>query len=170
MSKKLTIGLFGFGCVGTGLYEVLNKSQLLDAEIKRIVVKTKGKKRLLPEEVFSYEKEDILNDSSINTVVELIDDANAAYELVIRALKAGKHVVSANKKLIAEHLDELIDTARANNVSFLYEASVCGSIPIIRNLEEYYNNDSLSKVEGICNGTTNYILTQTTLVNPMKLR
>lgn len=161
MSKKLTIGLFGFGCVGTGLYEVLNKSQLLDAEIKRIVVKTKGKKRLLPEEVFSYDKEEILNDSSINTVVELIDDAQAAYELVLRALKAGRHVVSANKKLIAEHLDELIETARANHVSFLYEASVCGSIPIIRNLEEYYNNDSLSKVEGICNGTTNYILTQT---------
>ncbi len=161
MKNKLTLGLVGFGCVGTGLYEVLNKSSLLDAEIKKIVVKTRGKKRLLPEEVFSYEINDILEDEEINTVVELIDDADAAYKIVVAAFNKGKNVISANKKLIAEHLDELILLSRANNVSFLYEASVCGSIPIIRNLEEYYNNDTLSKVEGICNGTTNYILTQT---------
>jgi homoserine dehydrogenase len=161
MSQKLTIGLVGFGCVGTGLYEVLNQSSLLNAEIKKIVVKTKGKKRILPEDVFSYDINEILNDPSINTVVELIDDAAAAYSIVTAAFKNGKNVISANKKLIAEHLDELIELSRVSNVSFLYEASVCGSIPIIRNLEEYYNNDSLSKVEGICNGTTNYILTQT---------
>ncbi|MDG0972863.1 MAG: homoserine dehydrogenase [Crocinitomicaceae bacterium] len=161
MKNKLTLGLVGFGCVGTGLYEVLNKSSLLDAEIKKIVVKTRGKKRLLPEEVFSYEINDILEDEEINTVVELIDDADAAYKIVVAAFKKGKNVISANKKLIAEHLDELILLSRTNNVSFLYEASVCGSIPVIRNLEEYYNNDTLSKVEGICNGTTNYILTQT---------
>jgi homoserine dehydrogenase len=161
MNNKLTLGIIGFGCVGTGLYEVLNQSNLLNAEIKKIVVKTKGKKRLLPEEVFSYDINDILNDPSINTVVELIDDAEAAYNIVVAAFEKGKNVISANKKLIAEHLDELIFLSRANNVSFLYEASVCGSIPIIRNLEEYYNNDSLSRVEGICNGTTNYILTQT---------
>lgn len=161
MSQKLTIGLVGFGCVGTGLYEVLNQSSLLNAEIKKIVVKTKGKKRILPEDVFSYDINEILNDPAINTVVELIDDAAAAYSIVTAAFKNGKNVISANKKLIAEHLDELIELSRVSNVSFLYEASVCGSIPIIRNLEEYYNNDSLSKVEGICNGTTNYILTQT---------
>jgi homoserine dehydrogenase len=161
MSQKLTIGLVGFGCVGTGLYEVLNQSSLLNAEIKKIVVKTKGKKRILPEDVFSYDINEILNDPAINTLVELIDDAAAAYSIVTAAFKNGKNVISANKKLIAEHLDELIELSRVSNVSFLYEASVCGSIPIIRNLEEYYNNDSLSKVEGICNGTTNYILTQT---------
>lgn len=161
MSQKLTIGLVGFGCVGTGLYEVLNQSSLLNAEIKKIVVKTKGKKRILPEDVFSFDINEILNDPSINTVVELIDDAAAAYSIVTAAFKNGKNVISANKKLIAEHLDELIELSSVSNVSFLYEASVCGSIPIIRNLEEYYNNDSLSKVEGICNGTTNYILTQT---------
>lgn len=161
MSQKLTIGLVGFGCVGTGLYEVLNQSSLLNAEIKKIVVKTKGKKRILPEDVFSYDINEIINDPAINTLVELIDDAAAAYSIVTAAFKNGKNVISANKKLIAEHLDELIELSRVSNVSFLYEASVCGSIPIIRNLEEYYNNDSLSKVEGICNGTTNYILTQT---------
>lgn len=161
MSKKLKIGLFGFGCVGGGLYEVLNQTALLDAEIVKIVVKDKTKTRSLPASAFSFSADAILEDEQINTVVELIDDANAAYTIVTTAIKKGKHVVSANKKLIAEHLDELINLAKAHNVSFIYEAAVCGSIPILRNLEEYYNNDSLSGVEGICNGTTNYILTQT---------
>lgn len=160
MRNKLNIGLFGFGVVGTGLYEVLNKSKLLDASISKIVVKDPKKKRTLPESVFSYDKSDILNDDSINVVVELINDSEAAFEIVSEALKKGKHVVSANKKLIAEHFEELIALAKGNNVSFLYEAAVGGSIPILRNLEEYYNNDSLSSVQGIVNGTTNYILTQ----------
>jgi len=160
MRNKLSIGLFGFGVVGTGLYEVLNKSQLLDARIAKIVVKNKTKTRQLDASYFSYEKEAILDDPSINVVVELINDSEAAYDIVSTALKNGKHVVSANKKLIAEHFEELIQLAKENGVSFLYEAAVGGSIPIIRNLEEYYNNDTLSAVQGIVNGTTNYILTQ----------
>jgi homoserine dehydrogenase len=163
MNKQINIGLFGFGCVGGGLYEVLNRSNLLNAKIRKIVVKDKNKKRSLPSEAFSFEAEDILNDSSINTVVELINDSDAAYEIVTTALKKGKNVVSANKKLIAEHFDELIQLAHENQVSFLYEAAVAGSIPIIRNLEEYYNNDSLSSVQGIVNGTTNFILTKANL-------
>ena len=160
MRKQLTIGLFGFGCVGTGLYEVLNQSNLLDAKIKRIVVKDKNKKRVKATELIGFDATEILNDSEINLVVELINNSEDALKIVSEALSKGKHVVSANKKLIAEHLDELISLAKENNVSFLYEASVGGSIPIIRNLEEYYNNDSLSSVQGIVNGTTNYILTQ----------
>lgn len=160
MEKTLKIGLFGFGCVGSGLYEVLNRSELLGARIKTIVVKDKNKKRPIPEEHFSFDANEILLDESINVVAELIDDADAAYKIVTQALRSGKHVVSANKKLVAEHLDELIDLARENNVSFLYEAAVAGSIPVLRNLEEYYNNDSLSGIQGIVNGTTNYILTQ----------
>ena len=161
MSNKLTIGLFGFGCVGTGLYEVLNKSTLLQASIKQIVIKDATKKRSIDASYFSADPETILNDPEINVVVELINDYEAAYDIVTRAMRSGKHVVSANKKLIAYYLDELIQLAKANNVSFLYEASVGGSIPIIRNLEEYYNNDSLSQINGIVNGTTNYILTKT---------
>ena len=124
MRSRLNIGLFGFGVVGTGLYEVLNKSKLLEARITKIVVKDPSKKRGLPAEAFLYDKEAILNDASINVVVELINDSEAAYAIVLQALKNGKHVVSANKKLIAEHLDELIATAKENNVSFLYEAAV----------------------------------------------
>ncbi|WP_341908233.1 homoserine dehydrogenase [Fluviicola taffensis] len=161
MKKQLTIGLFGFGCVGTGLYEVLNKTTLLQASIKHIVIKDLSKKRIIDASYFSTDANRILNDSEINVVVELINDYEAAYEIVTKALKAGKHVVSANKKLIAYYLDELLFLAKENNVSFLYEASVGGSIPIIRNLEEYYNNDSLSNISGIVNGTTNYILTKT---------
>lgn len=161
MKKQLTIGLFGFGCVGTGLYEVLNKTTLLQASIKHIVIKDLGKKRIIDANYFSTDANRILEDPEINVVVELINDYEAAYDIVTRALKAGKHVVSANKKLIAYYLDELISLAKENQVSFLYEASVGGSIPIIRNLEEYYNNDSLSNINGIVNGTTNYILTKT---------
>jgi homoserine dehydrogenase len=161
MRNTLNIGLFGLGCVGSGLYEVLNRSELLNASIKTICIKDPNKKRNISEYILTTDRFDILNDPEINVVVELIDDAAAAYDIVSQALKNGKHVVTANKKMVAQHLDELIALADQNGVSFLYEASVCGSIPIIRNLEEYYNNDSLSSVFGICNGTTNYILTQT---------
>lgn len=161
MKKQLTIGLFGFGCVGTGLYEVLNKTTLLQASIKHIVIKDLSKKRIIDANYFSTDADRILDDEEINVVVELINDYEAAYEIVTKALKSGKHVVSANKKLIAYYLDELVSLAKENQVSFLYEASVGGSIPIIRNLEEYYNNDSLSNINGIVNGTTNYILTKT---------
>jgi len=160
MSKKLTIGLVGFGCVGSGLYEVLNKSKLIDAEIKRIVVKDPTKERSIPSEIFSFDVDEIISDSEINVVIELINDSDVAYEIVKRSLESGKDVVTANKKLLAEHLDELIGLADRNNVSLLYEGAVAGSIPVIRNLEEYYNNDSLNSIEGIVNGTTNYILTK----------
>lgn len=160
MNKQLKIGLVGFGCVGSGLYEVLNKSGLIDATIKTIVVKHPEKERSIPREAFSYDVAAILDDPEINVVIELINDSEAALDIVTRAFKAGKHVVSANKKLIAEYLDELLEYAALYNVSFLYEGAVAGSIPVIRNLEEYYNNDSLTALEGITNGTTNYILTK----------
>ncbi|MBD3638473.1 MAG: homoserine dehydrogenase [Crocinitomicaceae bacterium] len=160
MRNKLKIGLFGFGCVGSGLYEVLNQSGLFNAHIEKIVVKDPAKDRSLPKNQFYYDPDVILEDLEINVVVELIDDAEAAYEIVTKAFKKGKHVVSANKKLIAEHLIELLTLKDEYGVSFLYEASSCASIPVIRNLEEYYNNDSLTGIEGICNGTTNYILTR----------
>lgn len=159
--KKLNIGLFGFGCVGFGLYEVLQKTPGLKANIKNICVKDKDKKREIGAENFTFNKEDIFNDPEINVIVELIDDADAAYEIVTRALKSGKAVVSANKKMIAEHFEELLDLQREYKVPLLYEAACCASMPIIRNLEEYYDNDLLESIQGIVNGSTNYILTKT---------
>ena len=105
-------------------------------------------------------QDELLNDESINVIVELIDDADAAYYIVTEALKKGKAVVSANKKLIAEHLEELLALQEKYNVPFLYEASTCASIPVIRNLEEYYDNDLLHSVSGIVNGSTNFILSK----------
>ncbi len=162
MSRKtLNIGLFGFGCVGQGLYEVLEKTPTLNARIHRICVKDPSKQRSIATEHFTFESSDILNDPNINTVVELIDDADAAFNIVCKALKAGKSVVSANKKMIAEHFEELIALQQETGSALLYEAAVCASIPIIRNLEEYYDNDLLERIEGIVNGSTNYILTRT---------
>lgn len=162
MSRKdLTIGLFGFGCVGYGLHEVFQKTPGLKANIKRICVKDRNKQRQIPAHHFTYDKYDILNDNTINTVVELIDDADAAFEIVKEALQKGKAVVTANKKMIAEHFDELLQLQKLYNVPLLYEAACCASIPIIRNLEEYFDNDLLESVEGIVNGSTNYILTKT---------
>lgn len=161
MSKKLKIGLFGFGCVGQGLYHVLNKSTGFKADIKKIVVKHKDKDRNVEPELISYDKWEILNDPDIDVVVELIDNADDAFEIVSEALKRKKHVVTANKKLLALHLEELYRLQEENNVSLLYEAAACGSIPIIRTLEEYFDNEELEKISGIFNGTTNYILTKT---------
>ncbi|HBX61857.1 homoserine dehydrogenase [Empedobacter sp.] len=158
--KKINIGLFGFGVVGEGIYKVLEEKPQLNAAIKKIVIKDNSKSRNAPSELFSTNADDILNDDEINVVVELISDADAAHEIIIKAFNKGKHVVSANKKLIADHHKELLDLQAKNNVSFLYEASVCGSVPIIRNLEEYFDNDLLNYVSGIVNGTTNYILTK----------
>jgi homoserine dehydrogenase len=161
MSKTLKIGLFGFGCVGQGLYHVLNNSTGFKADIVKIGLKDKDKSRTIPLELITFDKWEILNDPEIDVIVELIDDAEEAFLIVSEALKKGKHVVTANKKLLAEHLEELYRLQQENNVSLLYEASACGSIPIIRSLEEYFDNEELEKVSGIFNGTTNYILTKT---------
>ena len=160
MKKKLKLGLFGFGCVGQGLYHVLNETHGVKAEIKKICVKDHNKKRPIDASYFTYNPADILNDPEIDVVVELIDDANAAFGIVKTAVENGKHVVTANKKMLAEHLQEIYDLQLKHDRSILYEGAVCGSIPILRNLEEYYDNDLITSIEGIFNGSTNYILTK----------
>lgn len=162
MTQKtpLHIGLFGFGCVGQGLYEVIEKTPGLQAHIHRICVKSKNKNRSIDASHFTYDKWEILNDPKINIIVELIDDADAAFEIVSAALQRGKAVVTANKKMVAEHFETLKQLQETYQVPLLYEASVCASIPIIRNLEEYYDNDLLEKLKGIVNGSTNYILSK----------
>lgn len=159
MSKKLNIGLFGFGVVGQGLYDI-TVSRNLNLEFKKIAIKDANKERTLPAHLFTVDKWEILNDPEINTIIELINDADAAYEIVTYALKNGKNVVSANKKMIALHLEELVQIQKENGTSLLYEGAVCGSIPIIRNLEEYYDNELLYAVSGIFNGSSNYILSK----------
>ena len=160
VQNNLKIGLFGYGCVGQGLHDILNSSPGFTADIVKIGVKDKSKKRRIPMSNFTYNKEDILGDESINLIVELIDDADEAYKIVVDAMNKGKNVVTANKKMVAEHLEDLVRIQEENKVSLLYEASTCASIPIIRNLEEYYDNEMLHSVRGIFNGSTNFILSQ----------
>ncbi|MGL4956512.1 MAG: homoserine dehydrogenase [Bacteroidales bacterium] len=158
--RKLVIGLFGFGTVGEGLHHVLQKSNTVDARIKRICVKNIQKQRSLDASYFTANEADILNDTEINLVVELIDNADDSYRIVKTALQNGKNVVSGNKAMLAVHMEEMIALQKQHNVALLYDASACGSIPVIRNLEEYYDNDLLSSVTGILNGSSNYILTK----------
>jgi len=158
--KKLNIGLYGFGVVGRGLYAVLQKSKTVDATISTICVKHKNKVREADTPLLTLNREKILSDPDVNVVVELIDDAAEAYTLVKEALYSGKNVVSGNKKMLASHLEEMIHIQKDTGKSLLYDASACGSIPIIRNLEEYYDNDLLKSITGILNGSSNYILTQ----------
>lgn len=160
MRKKLTIGLVGFGCVGQGLYDILSKTKNPYIQIKTICVKDKNKKRPLPKQHFIFNYNQIINDPEINTVVELIDDADEAFKLVKSALQQKKAVVTANKKMIAEYFEDLKELQQYYKTSLLYEASSCGGIPIIRTLEEYYNNEHLSSISGIFNGSSNYILSQ----------
>ena len=158
--EKLRIGLFGYGCVGQGLHDVLNSSSGFKADIVKICVKDRTKKRRIPMSNFTFNKYDILNDSSINLVVELIDDADEAFNIVKEAMINGKNVVTANKQMLANHFKELVELQEKHKVSLLYEASAGASIPIIRNLEEYYDNELLYSLRGILNGSTNYILTR----------
>jgi homoserine dehydrogenase len=164
MSKKLNIGLFGFGVVGQGLYDII-KTKDLNIEIVKIAIKNPEKDRSLPKDLFTTDRDEILNNPEINTVVELINDTEAAFEIVSRALSTGKNVVSASKKMIATYLEELIELQHKHGTSLLYEGAVCGSIPIIRNLEEYYDNELLHSISGIFNGSSNYILSKGYLEN-----
>lgn len=158
--KQLTIGLFGFGVVGEGLYKVLQQTPSLKATLKKVCIKNPEKKRNAPASLFTTDKDVLLNDPEINVIVEVIDDANAAYQIVSTALNNGKDVVSASKKMIAEHLHSLLEIQQETGRSFLYESAACASIPVIRNLEEYYDNDLLHSIKAIVNGSTNFILTK----------
>ena len=158
--KQLTIGLFGFGVVGEGLYKVLQQTPSLKATIKKVCIRNPEKKRNAPTGLFTQDKNVLLNDPDINVIVEVIDDADAAFQIVSTALQNGKDVVSASKKMIAEHLPALLKLQQETGQSFLYESAACASIPVIRNLEEYYDNDLLHSIKAIVNGSTNFILTK----------
>ena len=157
--KNLNIGLFGFGNVGRGLYDVLKRINSENVHIKRVCVRDLNKPRGVEAE-FTNNADDIFNDKDINLIVEVIDDAEAAYDIVKRALKSRIPVVSGNKEMLGHHILELIDIQAQYNTPLLYDASACGSIPVIRNLEEYYDNDLLCSVKGILNGSSNFILSK----------
>lgn len=157
--QSINIGLFGFGTVGRGLYDVLARINNSHVSIKRVCVRHL-EKHTEPGINFTDKVDDIFNDPEVNTIVELIDDPEAAYDIVRRALSSRLPVVSGNKKMLANHLPELIALQQLTDTALLYDASACGSIPVIRNLEEYYDNDLLLSVKGILNGSSNFILSK----------
>ena len=160
--ENIKIGLFGFGVVGQGVYEVIRKARNAHAEIVKICVSDLSKPRRVevPDGMLTDKAEEILNNPEINLVVEVINNAEAAFSIVKTALEKGIPVVSGSKAMLAKHLPELIEIQKRNKVALLYDASSCGSIPVIRNLEEYYDNDLLLEVKGILNGSSNYILSR----------
>ena len=119
----------------------MQQTPSLKATIKKVCIKNPGKKRNAPASLFTTDRNELLNDPEINVIVEVINESEPAFRIVSTALKNGKDVVSASKKMIAEHLPELLKLQQQTGQSFLYEAAACASIPVIRNLEEYYDND-----------------------------
>lgn len=156
---KAQVGLFGFGVVGQGLYEILaQKNGTAPGRITRICVRDRAKPRILPPDKFTFNPEDIFSDPDITHIVEATDRADDAFRIVRRGLLMGKTVVSANKKMLAERLPELVHLQRASGSRLLYEASAGGSIPIFRNLEQFYRHDQVRGIRGVLNGSTNFML------------
>ncbi len=170
--EDINIGILGFGYIASGVFSLIQsqKSYLArkikkNLNIKRIAEKDLKKIKATCIKEFrdikvSSDVNDILQDGSIDIVVELIGGINPAYDYVYKALSSGKYVVTANKDLIANKGGELLAAAERNNVDILFEASVGGGIPIIGPLKSSLASNNISKIVGIVNGTTNYILTQ----------
>lgn len=160
--KEINIGLAGFGTVGQALYKVIEQARNVHARIAKICVRslTKPREVRVPESLLTTSFTEITRNPDIDLVVEVIDDPETSFRLVSDALRNGKDVVSGNKAMLARHLPELMELQRQTGKALLYDASSCGSIPVIRNLEEYYDNDLLLEVKGILNGSSNYILSR----------
>ena len=162
--------LLGAGTVGGGVYEILKRQQKempkkLGAfvEITKILVRDKGKQRPgMDGALFTEDWKEILEDPAIQIVIELMGGVEPAKTYLLEALRAGKHVVTANKDLLADYGGELLDTASKHGCDLMFEAAVAGGIPIIRPLKQCLAANYITEVMGIVNGTTNYILTRMT--------
>ena len=169
MEDIVNIGLIGFGTIGSGVVETFNKN--LDLLENKVGKKVKLKKIVdldittdrgvdVSPEILSKDINDILRDPDIDIVIELIGGYQPALKFILSAMENGKHVVTANKALLAKHWDEIIYTAQKNNVRICFEASVGGGIPLLQPLNESLAANHLKSIYGIINGTANYILTK----------
>jgi len=169
--SEIKIGLLGCGTVGTGVWKVLmdGREQIREKtghtiQVSRILVRSLDKARPgeIPAELFTNRIEDVLTDGDISVVVELVGGIEPAREMVERAISAGKHVVTANKALMASYGPELFDLAHKKGVQLRFEGSVGGGIPVIAAMTESLAANRFEQVTGIINGTTNYVLTKMT--------
>lgn len=160
MKTPKKIGLFGFGTVGKGFYENLKKNPLLPAVIDKVCVKRLDLPRIGHELYFTDNPHELLSDPELDIIIELIDDSEAAKSYVKKALLAGKDVISANKKMIGESLQEIDNWHQSFGSHFLYEAAVGGGIPIVHSVDGFLRDQEVTAIRGILNGSSNYILTQ----------
>ena len=170
MAKKIKLGLLGCGTVGTGVLKVLQENYHdirakigNDIEVSKVLVRNLNKKRdFNGDVVFTDNIDDILNDESIDIVVELLGGIHPAREYMLKAMENGKHVVTANKDVLAQFGKDMFDAAEKHDVDFMFEASVAGGIPIITPLKQCLTANKITELIGIVNGTTNYMLTKMT--------
>lgn len=158
---KIKIGLIGLGTVGSGVYKTLTAFK--NIEIVKIAVRNTAKKRNIPnldESIITGDPYEVVNDPEIQIVVELVGGLDPAFDLIKTAITNGKHIVTANKELLAKHGEELFNFAEEYNKVVLYEAAIAGGIPIIMPIKTILAGNKINKIEAILNGTTNYILTK----------
>ncbi|HET7615842.1 MAG TPA: homoserine dehydrogenase, partial [Bacillales bacterium] len=169
MKERISVGLLGLGTVGSGVAKMLRDNQRdiqhkvgCQLNVEKVLVQDPAKARLynMDSEKLTTDVDEVLTDPEIDIVVEVIGGIEKARQYILKALSEGKHVVTANKDLIALHGVELANAARENDCDLFFEASVAGGIPIIRSLVEGLSSDKITKMIGIVNGTTNYVLTK----------
>lgn len=167
--REIGIALLGLGNVGLGTYRILEQhakdiERRIGAKItvRHVLVRDQNKSRPdgLPKELLTHDFERILADAKVSIVVELIGGIDQARSLLLKAIDSGRHVVTANKALLATHGEELFGRALERGVDLHFEGAVCGGIPIIRTLREALASDRVEEIYGIVNGTTNLILTE----------
>lgn len=161
MEKKIKIGLIGLGTVGSGVFKTLKSFD--NVEVTKIAVRNINKKRDiegLDNSIITDDAYEVVNDPDIDIVAELVGGIEPAFELITTAIKNGKHIVTANKELLAKRGEELFNIAEEYNKVVLYEAAIAGGIPIIMPVKTILAGNKINHIEAIVNGTTNYILTK----------
>lgn len=162
------IGLLGFGTVGSGVYEIITHNNNFknsmngNVEVSKILVRDVNKSRNVEfaKELLTNNANDIIENPDIDIVVAVMGGIDPSFNYIMKALSNGKHVVTANKAVVSKYYDVLLRTAKENNVAFLFEASVGGGIPVIKPLKQSVKINSVDKIKGILNGTSNFILTK----------
>lgn len=161
MENKIKIGLIGLGTVGSGVFKTLKNFD--NVEVVKIAVRNKNKKRNiedLDESIITDNPYDVVNDPKIQIIAELVGGIEPAFDLIKTAINNGKHIVTANKELLAKHGEELFKFAEEHNKVVLYEAAIAGGIPLIMPIKTILAGNKINKIKAILNGTTNYILTK----------
>ena len=160
-NKIFNIAVMGAGNIGSAVISrLMNLDQgIVGLNVKRVLVKDKSKKRDIPDDILTDNFDDILNDDSIDLVIEVLGGVDPGKEYIKALLQNGKAVITANKDIIADSGSDLINTAKENNACLYFEAAVAAGIPVLKPIIESLRGEELTKVSGIINGTSNYMLT-----------